>query len=120
MSIRLSTEPATIVAGEPFELRVDATDPDSVILSRDCYTQLSFGDGSPAGCSYTFACKEAHGEWDPPTREGGSFRSAESHTFAQPGEYVITIAIGRPGCIYEPYLSEGNASIEVVANPPSG
>lgn len=120
MTVEVTVEPATPVAGQPMVFRITLTDPDGV--SYDA-TNFNFGN-SGIGGSTPEACTK-FGPWDPPARDPATATQTVnvSHTYFEAGTYTATFFFdaGPFDCVDSvtgrgdrPYASSATGTVTVV------
>lgn len=87
MTVEVTVEPATPVAGQPMVFHLTLTDPDGVSYNG---TTFNYGNGGVAG-STPHPCAK-YGPWDPPAPDPSSATRAVDigHTYFEAGTYTAT------------------------------
>ncbi len=125
MTVEVTVEPATPVAGQPMVFHITLTDPDGVSYDG---TNFNFGN-SGIGGSTPEACAK-FGPWDPPARDPASATQTVNvtHTYFDAGSYSATFFFdaGPFDCVDSvtgrgdrPYASSATGTVTVVVGPAS-
>ena len=123
MTVEVTVEPATPVAGQPMVFHITLTDPDGVSYDG---TTFNFGN-SGIGGSTPEACAK-FGPWDPPARDPASATKTldVTHTYFEAGSYTATFFFdaGPFDCVDSvtgrgdrPYASSATGTLTVVVSP---
>ena len=118
MSVSIEPSSSDVHVGDTVTFHVSADDPDGRIDSpTGCGYAVGFGDGSGGGgCAHTPSCSARYGPWSPPPPAGGSTSGSFSHVYDAPGRYTFDIRLNLNGSCYDPYRSQGSATVSVEVN----
>ena len=123
MTVEVTVEPASPVAGQPVVFRITLTDPDGVSYNG---TNFNFGN-SGIGESTPEPCAK-FGPWGPPARDPASATETMdvTHTSFEPGSYTATFLFdaGPFACVDSatgrgdrPYASSATGTVTVQVSP---
>ena len=125
MTVQVTIEPASPVAGQPMVFHITLTDPDGVSYDG---TNFNFGN-SGIGGSTPEPCTK-FGPWDPPARDPASATQTVNvtHTYFEAGSYTATFFFdaGPFDCVDSvtgrgdrPYASSATGTVSVQVAPAS-
>lgn len=123
MTVAVTAEPASPVAGAPMVFHLTLTDPDGVSYDG---TTFNFGNSGIGGSSPEPCTK--YGPWDPPARDPASATQTMDvvHTYYEAGTYTATFFFdaGPFDCVDSvtgrgdrPYASSATGTVTVVVAP---
>lgn len=119
--LRATPSATTLPTGTPVEMRVVATDPDSQVGSFNCTDGVDWADTAMIPqpvCSASCAQEEPrYGPWDPPPPKPGLYQVTSTHTYSQPGTYVVKVGVTTPSCDFSPYTERASTTVTVTVTP---